>query len=100
MAKADVSADAARIDETARMLRCLGHPVRLCILDLLEKEGEMTPTEVYERLQLEQAVASQHLSLMRDRGILHRRKEGVHAFYRIADDRALKVLGCIRSTQS
>ena len=99
MAKPVTSGDDPRIQETARMLRCLGHPVRLCILDLLEREDEMTPTEVYERLDLEQAVASQHLSLMRDRGILNRRKEGVNAFYSIGDDRALKVLGCIRSTQ-
>ena len=88
------------VDTTARMLRCLGHPVRLRIIDLLERKGECTVTEVQEGLGLEQAVCSQHLSLMRDKGILRRRKEGVHAYYRLGDPRALKVLGCLRTTAS
>jgi len=91
-----LTAESQRVGETARMLRCLGHPIRLLILDLLEREGELTVTDIHERLELEQAIASQHLSLMRDRGILKRRKEGVHAYYRIGDDRAMKVLSCVR----
>ena len=93
-----LTAESGRVTETARMLRCLGHPVRLCILDVLQRHDELTVSEIQERLDLEQAMASQHLSLMRDRGILGRRKEGVHAYYSIGDDRALKVLGCIRDT--
>ena len=84
------------VDETARMLRCLGHPVRLRILDLLERDGERTVTEIYEALGLEQAVCSQHLNLMRDKKILAHRKEGVNVFYRLGDPRTLKVLACVR----
>lgn len=87
---------AQRLRTTARMLRCLGHPVRLRIIDLLEREGELIVSEIHEALDLEQATASQHLSLMRDKGILARRKDGVNAYYRLGDERALKVLGCIR----
>ena len=78
------------------MLRCLGHPVRLSIVDLLERGDELTVTEIYETLGLEQAVCSQHLVLMRDKGILSRRREGVNVLYRIADGRVLKVLECVR----
>lgn len=95
-----LSADSHRVKRGARMLRCLGHPVRLCILDLLQRRGEMTVTGIHEELGLGQAMASQHLNLMRDRGILERRKDGVHAYYRIADARALRVLGCVREAQS
>ena len=84
-------------DETADVLRCLGHPIRLRILDLLERRGELTVTEVFEGVDIEQAVASQHLSLMHGKGVLERRKDGVHVFYSIRDDRALKVLACVRS---
>lgn len=84
------------VQSTARMLRCLGHPVRLRIIELLEDRGECTVSEVHETLDLEQAVASQHLSLMRDKGILERRREGVNVFYRVGDRRALKVLDCMR----
>lgn len=92
--------DARRVAETARMLRCLGHPLRLRIIDLLERKGELTVTEIYEALDLEQAVCSQHLTLMRDKGILGHRRDGVNVFYRIGDSRAHKVLACLRSQAS
>ena len=88
----------AAIQNTARMLKCLGHPIRIQILELLQREGERTDTEVYEALGLEQAVASQHLSLMWDKGVLARRREGVHVYYDIDDERATKVLECIRGS--
>ncbi|RMH22741.1 MAG: ArsR family transcriptional regulator [Gemmatimonadetes bacterium] len=90
--------DAAIVEDTARILRCLGHPARLRILDYLEREGERTVSEIHEALGLGQATASQHLSLMHDKGILRRRKEGVNVFYEIGDARALKVLACIRGS--
>ena len=83
-------------EQTARMLRCLGHPLRLRILDLLECKGELTVSEIHTALGLEQAVCSQHLSLMQDKGLLARRKDGIHVYYRIGDSRALRVLGCVR----
>lgn len=85
------------VEDTAHVLRCLGHPLRLRILDVLQKGREVTVTEIYEALQVEQAVASQHLTTMWDKGILARRKDGVHVYYRIADERALKVLDCVRN---
>ena len=85
------------LENTARMLKCLGHPLRLRILDLLEEKGEQTVSEVQEALDLEQAVCSQHLSLMRNKGILARRKDGVHVYYSIGDRRSVKVLGCLRT---
>lgn len=85
------------VEDTAHVLRCLGHPLRLRILDVLEKSKEVTVTQVYETLQVEQAVASQHLTTMWDKGILKRRKDGVHVYYSIADERALKVLDCVRN---
>jgi DNA-binding transcriptional ArsR family regulator len=85
------------VEDTALVLRCLGHPLRLRILDVLEKGREVTVTEIYEALQVEQAVASQHLTTMWDKGILRRRKDGVHVYYSIADERALKVLDCVRN---
>ena len=92
--------DAGRVRETARMLRCLGHPVRLRILELLERTGERTVGEIWQALKLDQAVCSQHLGLMLDRGVLKRRKEGVNAYYSLGDPRALKIVACIRGSAS
>jgi DNA-binding transcriptional ArsR family regulator len=98
MTQANTELQAEVVETTARMLKCLGHPLRLRILDVLEREGELTVSQVQEALDLEQAVCSQHLNLMRDKGILARRKEGVHVYYRLGDSRSLKVLGCLRSS--
>jgi DNA-binding transcriptional ArsR family regulator len=98
MVATDLAAQAELLERIAGMLRCLGHPVRLQILDLLSRNEELTVTEVYEALELEQAVASQHLSTMRDRGILEKRKDGIHVYYRIGNDRALTVLGCLQKS--
>lgn len=91
--------DADELEDTAHILRCLGHPLRLRVLDILERKGECTVTEVHEALDVEQAVASQHLTTMWDKGILDRRKDGVYVLYSIRDQRALKVLACVRQDE-
>lgn len=92
------SLDPEGVESTAPVLKCLGHPLRLRILDVLERDGESTVTEIHEALGIAQAVASQHLTMMRDKGILEHRKDGVHVLYRIVDERALKVLACVRDS--
>ncbi len=86
------------IQTAAAMLKCIGHPmpIRLQILELLEQEGERNVTAIHESLGLEQAVASQHLNLMRDREILASRRDGVNVYYRVRDPRVPRVIDCIR----
>jgi DNA-binding transcriptional ArsR family regulator len=83
------------VQQAATMLKCIGHPVRLKIIELLDREGEQNVTAIYEALGIEQAVASQHLNLMRDKRILISRREGVNVFYRIEDPRVTRVIDCI-----
>jgi len=87
--------NAEAIQQAAAMLKCIGHPIRLQIIELLEREGEQNVTTIYETLGIEQAVASQHLNLMRDKRILASRREGVNVFYRIDDARVTRVIDCI-----
>lgn len=86
---------AQAIETAATMLKCIGHPVRLQIIELLDREGEQNVTAIYEALGIEQAVASQHLNLMRDKGILAGRRDGVNVYYRINDPRVTRVIDCI-----
>ncbi|UCC71780.1 MAG: helix-turn-helix transcriptional regulator [Gemmatimonadota bacterium] len=83
------------VQQAATMLKCIGHPVRLQIIELLDRTGEQNVTTIYEALSIEQAVASQHLNLMRDKGILASRREGVNVYYRINDSRVTQVIDCI-----
>jgi len=85
------------VQDASRVLRCIGHPIRLRIIELLDNRGELNVSAVQEALDLEQATASQHLSLMRDRGILRSRREGVNVFYDVLDEKVVQIMNCLRA---
>ena len=62
-------------------IRALNHKLRLQIIRLLQDKGEMTVTEIYSKLKLEQSVASQHLAILRRAGIVITRRDGKFIFY-------------------
>ncbi|MDA8119072.1 MAG: metalloregulator ArsR/SmtB family transcription factor [Gammaproteobacteria bacterium] len=70
----------------ARCLRVLGHPVRIQLLEILS-EGEQSVGVLAERLGVSQSNLSQHLAILRDKGILADRRTGHQVFYRLADSR-------------
>lgn len=100
MIKQNQKLDPQAIQQAAAMLKCIGHPIRLKIIELLDREGEQNVTAIYEALGIEQAVASQHLNLMRDKRILASRREGVNVFYRIDDARVTQVIDCIHECRT
>ena len=69
----------------ARRFRALGEPLRVRILDLL-LEQELSVTALAEQLDAGQQNVSKHLAVLVDAGMLARRKDGTHAYYRIADE--------------
>jgi len=81
--------------EAADMVRVLGHPVRLRIVELLET-GERTVKEIQEALEAPQALVSQQLARMRGAGIVAGRRGGANVWYRIADSRVIRMLHCLR----
>ncbi len=64
------------------ILRSINHKLRQDILKLIDAQENITVTEVYTTLKIEQSVASQHLALMRKAGIVVTRKEGKYIFYK------------------
>lgn len=79
----------ARLSEDALSLiadrfRALSEPMRLRLLIALEC-GEKNVTELVRATEATQANISRHLQYLTDNGILTRRKEGLHVYYRVAD---------------
>lgn len=70
----------------AQCLRVLGHPVRLQLLTVL-MEGERSVNSLAQELGVSQSNLSQHLALMRDKGILESRRDGHLVLYRLGDSR-------------
>ncbi len=80
----------------AEIIKLLGHPVRLKIVEVLEG-GEATVTDIQEQLELEQAIVSQHLAKLRGAGVVAARREGVHVFYQLTENKVPHILKCIRT---
>jgi ArsR family transcriptional regulator len=79
----------------AEYLKALAHPTRIRILELLDSEGRCV-TNIGDKLNLKQSNISQHLGILRSRGILSLRREGGHSIYCIKDPRALKILNLLQ----
>jgi DNA-binding transcriptional ArsR family regulator len=69
----------------ARRFRAIGEPMRIRLLDRL-RDGEATVGELSDALSASQQNISKHLAVLADVGILGRRKEGNHVFYRVIDE--------------
>ena len=79
----------------AEMCQVFSHPKRLEAISVL-REGEMTVTELSQKLGLTVGNLSQHLSMMKDRHILLSRKEGNQVYYRIANQKLLQCFDMMR----
>ncbi len=73
----------------AGIFQALANPTRIAIVELLRDEGEVSVARIHETLKIEQANASQHLAVLRNKSIVIARKDGNQVFYRLRD----KVLG-------
>jgi len=91
--------DPAVLSEAAEMVRVLGHPVRLRIVELLEP-GEQTVTQLRESLAVPQALVSQQLARMRAAGIVAGRRAGSNVWYAITDERVVRMLDCLRHCET
>jgi DNA-binding transcriptional ArsR family regulator len=73
----------------------LAHPTRIAIVELL-REGEVPAGKLIERLDIEQANASQHLAVLRAKQIVVSRKAGNQVYYSIRDRALIDVLDILR----
>jgi ArsR family transcriptional regulator len=80
----------------AEVIKCLGHPLRLRLLEALEG-GERSVSDLQGYSGATQAAVSQQLATLKARGIVGCRREGTHVYYRITEPKVAAILGCIRS---
>ncbi|MEZ4685329.1 MAG: metalloregulator ArsR/SmtB family transcription factor [Bacteroidia bacterium] len=98
MYKPTVELDSNALIHTAQGLKAIAHPVRLAIVGLLEGGESLSVTEIYESLGLEQAVASQHLAVLRERKILDASRQGKHTYYSLRHDCITDIIELMLST--
>jgi len=81
-------------NHAAEVLRAVAHPIRLQVVELLAT-GEMCVGAISEALDEKQAITSQQLNIMKDKGILASRREGTKVFYRLENKNVTQVLNCV-----
>ena len=69
------------LNSSTEMLRAIAHPIRIAIIDLLSNKGDMTVTEIYAELQIEQAIASHHLRILKDKKVVSSKRNGKNSYY-------------------
>jgi ArsR family transcriptional regulator len=78
------------IDRASRSLKAMSHPLRLKILCTLGDQ------EISVQVGTSQSNISQHLAILRDKGILTSRKDANRVFYRVSDNRTLRLICMMR----
>lgn len=83
------------IQQAAQAIKAIAHPLRLKILCVLG-DREVSVQEIVEQVGTSQSNISQHLAILRDKGVLATRKDANRVYYRIGDPRTIKLVGMMR----
>jgi DNA-binding transcriptional ArsR family regulator len=79
----------------ASICHTLANPKRLEIIDKL-RTRELSVTALAEALEISQANLSQHLAIMRQRGIVTSRREGLNVFYKLSNPKIIQACDLMR----
>lgn len=82
--------------DVSRLLSLLGNANRLLILCYLMMRKEMNVGELVTAIDLSQSALSQHLTKLREDGLVTARRDSQHVYYRIADPRVTKLIKVLK----
>lgn len=91
----DLIDKAEHIETAARALKAIAHPLRLKILCVLGAD-EVCVQDIVDAVGTSQSNISQHLAILRDKGVLQTRKDANRVYYRVGDQRTLQLIVLMR----
>jgi len=83
------------IERASRSLKAISHPLRLKILCVLG-DKEISVQDIVDHVGTSQSNISQHLAILRDKGILASRKDANRVYYRVGDSRTLRLISMMQ----
>ena len=89
--KDEIRLDYGNLKRAVLTLRALNHPLRKKLLTMIEEKRKITVTEIYNALNIEQSVASQHLAILRRADIVTTKREGKFIFYGVNKKRISEI---------
>jgi len=93
MNKIDI--DVHKLEMAASKLRAISHPMRIAIIDLLSKGNKLSVTDIYKALNIEQATASHHLSILKNKGVLVSKRDGKKIYYALRSLILTEIIDCV-----
>ena len=87
--------DITKLEMAASKLRAIAHPMRIAVIDLLNDGNKLSVTEIYKALGIEQASASHHLNILKNKGVLISKREGKKIFYSLRSVTLTEIIDCI-----
>ncbi len=84
-------------NKDSEILKAIGHPVRLKMICGLITEYECNVTKMVRKLGLPQSTVSQHLAILKNKGIIKPRKNGVKTCYDVIDKRVQDIIKILKS---
>ena len=87
--------DKDKLKRIARLMKTVGHPSRLAIVELLLERGKLSVKEIYEEVAISQSNASQHLKALEDIDVLDSERIGKNIYYHIKNPTIDKLLTCV-----
>ncbi len=87
--------DVKYMEEKAELLKVIAHPVRLCIVRGLWKNGGCNVTHMQCCLDVPQSTVSQHLGKLRQAGVIEGERNGLEITYKLKDERVKSILACL-----
>jgi len=90
-----IEIDIIKLESAASKLRAIAHPMRIAIIELLNEEKKLSVTQIFERLNIEQASASHHLNILKNKGVLSSKREGKQIHYSLKPKTLLEIIACI-----
>jgi len=84
-----------KLEMASSKLRAMAHPMRIAIIDLLHTNQKMSVTEIYKKLKIEQAAASHHLNILKNKGVLNSQRDGKKIFYSLKSDTLTEIIDCL-----
>ena len=82
----------SNMEDASRSLKAISHPLRLKILCVLGK-GELSVQDILKTVGTTQSNVSQHLCLLKDKGVVTSRKDANRVYYSVKDETIQKILG-------
>jgi DNA-binding transcriptional ArsR family regulator len=84
-----------KLEMASSKLRAMAHPMRIAIIELLHNNHRMSVTEIYKKLKIEQAAASHHLNILKNKGVLISQREGKKIFYSLKSEMLTEIIDCL-----